>query len=198
MQAIEPISKPLDRAFPGYHPLWVQNSQRIAITPTSFKYMRRDMLHISQAQVAAYLRVSVKTVSAWESGRKSIPFMAFELLRLVYESPASRLSHVHWDGWYIARDGAFISPDVGRMSVRPHDFAALLYIQAERDAVRNENRILLEAIADKTDENTRLRELFLNQGTVDELAYIRDRIDELFGQLNTARIFQLRPVSKTA
>lgn len=77
MQAIEPTSKTIDPAFPGYHPLWVQDSQRLAITPSSFTYMRRDMLNISQAKIAAYLRVSVKTISAWEAGRKNIPFMAF-------------------------------------------------------------------------------------------------------------------------
>lgn len=198
MQAIEPTSKTIDSAFPGYHPLWVQHSQRIAITPASFMFMRRDVMGLSQAKTAAYLRVSVKTIRAWESGREAIPFMAFELLRLVYESAAFRLSHAHWDGWFIAKDGCFVSPDVGRLAVQPHDFTALQYTQGERDAVRRENKKLREAIAAKTEENTRLRELFVNQGMVDEIAHIRDRIGELFGQINTARIFQLKPARKAA
>jgi hypothetical protein len=198
MQAIEPTSKTIDSAFPGYHPLWVQHSQRIAITPASFTYMRRDLLGLSQVKTAAYLRVSTRTVCAWEAGREAVPFMAFELLRLVYESAAFRLSHAKWDGWFIAKDGCFVSPDVGRMAIQPHDFAALQYTQGERDAVRRENQKLREAIAAKTEENNRLRELFVNQGVVDEIAHIRDRIGELFGQINTARIFKLKPVKKAA
>ena len=198
MQAIEPTSKTIERAFPGYHPLWVQHSQRIAIAPASFMYMRRDLLGLSQAKTAAYLRVSTRTIRAWETGDEAIPFMAFELLRMVYESAAFRLSHAKWDGWFIAKDGCFVSPDVGRMAVQPHDFAALQYTQGERDAVRRENQKLREAIAAKTEENNRLRELFVNQGVVDEIAHIRDRIGELFGQINTARIFKLKPVKKAA
>lgn len=198
MQAIEPTSKTIDRAFPGYHPLWVQHSQRIAITPASFMFMRRDVMGLSQAKTAAYLRISVKTIRAWETGQEAIPFMAFELLRLVYESATFRLSHAQWDGWFIAKDGCFVSPDLGRLTVLPHDFTALQYTQGERDAVRRENQKLREAIAAKTEENTRLRELFVNQGMVDEIAHIRDRIGELFGQINTARIFQLKPARKAA
>ena len=198
MQAIEPTSKAIDQAFPGYHPLWVQHSQRMTIAPANFLHLRRDMLGLSQTKTAAYLRVSTKTVSAWETGREAIPFMAFELMRLVYESATYRLSHSHWDGWFIAKDGCFVSPDVGKLAVQPHDFTALQYTQGERDAVRSENQKLREAIAAKTEENTRLRELFVNQGVVEEIATIRDRIGELFGQLNTARIFQLKPGRKAA
>lgn len=198
MQAIEPSSKTIERAFPGYHPQWVQHSQRIAITPASFTYMRRDLLGLSQTKTAAYLRVSAKTIREWENGQKDVPFMAFELLRLVYESATYRLSHAKWDGWFIAKDGCFVSPDVGRLAIQPHDFTALQYTQGERDAVRRENQKLREAIAAKTEENKRLRELFVNQGVVDEIANIRDRIGELFGQINTARIFKLKPVKKAA
>jgi hypothetical protein len=198
MQGIEPTSKAIDRAFLGYHPLWVQRSQRTEVRPDSFIYLRDHMMGLSQAKTAAYLRVSVKTLREWETGRESIPFMAFELLRMVYESAAFRLSHAKWDGWFVAKDGCFVSPDVGRLAVQPHDFAALQYTQGERDAVRRENQKLREAIAAKTEENNRLRELFVNQGVVDEIAHIRDRIGELFGQINTARIFKLKPVKKAA
>lgn len=198
MQAIEPTSKAIDRAFPGHHPLWVQRSQRTEVSADSFVYLRQHVMGLSQAKAAAYLRVSMKTLRAWEKGRESIPFMAFDLLRLVHESAAFRLSHAKWDGWFIAKDGCFVSPDVGRMAIQPHDFAALQYTQGERDAVRRENQKLREEIAAKTEENNRLRELFVNQGVVDEIAHIRDRIGELFGQINTARIFKLKPVKKAA
>lgn len=198
MQAIEPTSKAIEKAFPGYHPLWVQDSQRTAISKEQFQHLRKNMLVLNQAKTAAYLRVSIKTLIAWEAGRETIPFMAFELLRLVYESTNNRLSHAQWDGWFIAKDGCFVSPDVGRLAVQPNDFTALLYTQGERDAVRRENQKLREAIAAKTEENTRLRALFVNQGVVDEIAHIRDRIGELFGQINTAKIFQIKPAAKKA
>jgi DNA-binding transcriptional regulator YiaG len=198
MQTIEPTSHAINQAFPGYHPLWLQQSQRMVISPASFLYLRRDLLNLNPCQTAAYLRVSRSTINAWEKGRNAIPFMAFELLRLVYESISNRLSHAQWDGWFIGKDGCFVSPDLGKLEVRPSDFSALIYTQAERDAVRNENRELRAAILAKSEENTRLRDLFVNQGVVDEIAHIRDRIGELFGQINTARIFQIRPTSKEA
>lgn len=198
MQGIEPTSKAIARAFHGHHPLWVQRSQRTGVSAESFAYLRQHMMGVSQTKVAAYLRVSVKTLRAWEKGQESIPFMAFELLRLVYESSAYRLSNEKWDGWFIAKDGCFVSPDVGRLAIQPHDFAALQYTQGERDALRIENKKLREELAAKAEENTRLRELFVNQGVVDEIANIRDRLGELFGQINTARIFQLKPARKAA
>lgn len=198
MQAIEPKSEAINKAFPGYHPGWVQRSQRATIGAENFVYLRMYLLNLSQKKTAAYLRVSEKQVRAWESGAEPFPFMAFELLRLVYESAAYRLSHAQWDGWFINDEGCFVSPDVGRLSIRPGDFAAMQYVQSERDTLRAENARLREAIATQAEENARLRELFVNQGVVDEIISIRDRLGELFGQLNTARIFKLRPEKKAA
>jgi len=198
MQAIEPKSEAINKAFPGYHPGWVQRSQRATIGAENFVYLRMYLLNLSQKKTAAYLRVSEKQVRAWESGAEPVPFMAFELLRLVYESAAYRLSHAKWDGWFINDEGCFVSPDVGRLSIRPEDFASLQYVQSERDALRAENARLREAIAAQSEENTKLRELFVNQGVVDEIISIRDRLGELFGQLNTARIFKLRPEKNAA
>lgn len=193
MQAIEPTDAAITQAFPGYHPQWVQHSQKIRVTPENFARLRRDLLRLTSAQSAAYLRVTPGMVEAWEAGEHAIPFMAFELLRLVYESTAFRLSHAKWDGWFIGEDGCFVSPDMGRLAIEPQDFAALFYVRAERDAVRLENQRLRAEIAAKTGENTHLRELFVNQGVVAEIATIRDRLGELFGQLNTARIFEFPP-----
>lgn len=198
MQAIEPKNDAINKAFPGYHPGWVQRSQRATVSAENFVYLRMYLLNLSQKKTAAYLRVSEKQVRGWESGAEPVPFMAFELLRLVYESAAYRLSHAQWDGWFINDDGCFVSPDVGRLSIRPEDFAAMQYTQSERDMLRAENARLREAIAAQAEENTRLRELFVNQGVVDEITSIRDRLGELFGQLNTARIFKLRPEKKAA
>lgn len=188
MQAIEPTNETINRAFPGYHPSWVQRSQSTAINAEGFVYLRKFLLSLSQAQTAAYLRVSVKQVRAWEQGVDTVPFMAFELLRLVYESATCRLSHARWDGWFIAKDGCFVSPDVGRLAVKPEDFTALQYTRSELEIHRAKAKELQEEIAAQVEENTRLRGLFLSQGVVDELRAIQARVDGLLDGIATAEV----------
>jgi hypothetical protein len=198
MQAIEPKSEAINKAFPGYQPQWLQRSQRGTVNAEGFVYLRMFVLNLSQAKTAAYLRVSTKQVRAWETGAEPVPFMAFELLRMVCESAAHRLSHAKWDGWFIGEDGGFVSPDVGRLSVKPEDFTAWQYTQSELETHRANVKKMQEEITALVAENTRLRGLFVNQGVVDEIAYIRDRMGELFGQINTARIFELKSDRKAA
>jgi DNA-binding XRE family transcriptional regulator len=188
MQGIEPTSKAIEKAFPGHHPLWVQRSQRSTVSADSLAYLRQHVMGLSQAKAAAYLRVSVKTLRAWEKGQESIPFMAFELLRLVYESAAYRLSNEKWDGWFIAKDGCFVSPDVGRLAIQPHDFTALQYTRSELEIHRAKVKELQEQIAAQVAENTGLRGLFLSQGVVDELRAIQARVEGLLDGIATAEV----------
>lgn len=188
MQAIEPTSEVINQAFPGYHPTWVHRSQRTAINAESFVYLRKFLLNLSQTQTAAYLRVSVKQLRAWEQDTDAVPFMAFELLRMVYESATFRLSHSQWDGWFIGKDGCFVSPDVGSLAVKPEDFTALQYTRSELEIHRAKVKELQEEIAAQVGENTSLRGLFLSQGVVDELRAIQARVDGLLDGIATAEI----------
>ena len=121
----------------------------------------------------------ITRLRAWERGYLKIPFMAFELLRMVRESAAFRLSHAQWDGWYIDSDGKFVSPDVGKLQITPPDFAALQYIVGERDCLRTVNDKQRDALAALVQENARLRELSVNPEVIDEIARIRDCLDAI-------------------
>lgn len=197
MQAIEPTNPAIEEAFPGYHPLWVQESQRIQITPKSFHHLRRHCLNVTRARVAAYLRVSVRTVQRWENGDAPIPFMAFEVLRLVFESTAYRLSHAKWDGWFIGQDGRFVSPDVGRLNVGPEDFTALVFLRGELDAHRQQSARLKEQIAGLEAENTRIRQMYRDQGVTQELEAMQDRLDGLLASIRTAQVIPFITPSPT-
>ncbi|KAF0102938.1 MAG: hypothetical protein FD187_1775 [bacterium] len=188
MQAIEPTNPAIEEAFPGYHPLWVQESQRIHVTPKSFHHLRRSCLNVTRSKVAAYLRVSVRTVQRWENGDAPIPFMAFEVLRLVFESTAHRLSHARWDGWYFDREGRLVSPDVGRLAVGPEDFTALVFLRGELDAHRQQSASLREEIAALEAENTRIRQMYRDQGVTRELEAMQDRLDGLLASIRTAQV----------
>lgn len=188
MQAIEPTDPGIEAAFPGYHPLWVQESQRITITPNSFHHLRRHCLNVTRAKVAAFLRVSVRTVQRWENGDAPIPFAAFEVLRLVFESTAHRLSHARWDGWFFDREGSLVSPDVGRLAVGPEDFTALVFLRGELDAHRQQSASLREEIAALEAENTRIRQMYRDQGVTRELEAMQDRLDGLLASVRTAKV----------
>lgn len=198
MQAIEPKNEAINRAFPGYHPGWVQRSQRATVNADGFVFLRMYLLNLNQEKTAAYLRVSVRQVRAWESGAEPVPFMAFELLRLVYESAAFRLSHAQWDGWFINEEGCFVSPDVGRLAVRPEDFTALQYMRSELETHRAQVKKLQEEIAAQVEENTRLRTLFLSQGVIDELRVIQSRVNGLLDGIATAEVIPFKKKEATA
>jgi transcriptional regulator with XRE-family HTH domain len=198
MQAIEPLDKEINEAFPGYHPQWVMQSQRMTITPENFCYLRQSLLCISQEQCAAYLQVSQRTLRRWERGDIPIPFMAFELLRLVYESVNFRLSHPDWDGWFISANGELVSPDVGKLSFTPGQFNAVPQIHALNSHFEHENKKLGAELADAIAENTKLRQLFVTNGVVRELATMQKRLGELYLKLNTADVLQLTPQNEKA
>lgn len=200
MQAIEPSAPAIEAAFPGFHPLWVQESQRITIVPASLEYLRLHCMNITQAQAAAYLRVSLDEYQTWERGGKPVPFMAFELLRLVYTSTAYRLSHATWDGWHFNKDGHLVSPDVGRMAVTPRDFIALVFMRSELEGRRQEVEKLKASMADLETENTRLRQMFRENAITNELETMQTRLGDLLASIKTAQIipFNVRPTRKKA
>jgi hypothetical protein len=188
MQAIEPTDPAVDDAFPGYHPLWVQQSQRLTVGPINLKHLRRHCLAITQAQAAAYLRVNLRHYQAWERGDKPAPFMAFELLRIVFESAANRLSHAKWDGWHFDQEGNLVSPDVGRLAVGPEDFTALVFLRGELEAHRLTAASLKAEIAELEAENQRLRKMFRENAITTELESMQARLGDLLASIKTAQV----------
>ncbi|MDP2833674.1 MAG: hypothetical protein Q8Q28_10395 [Pseudomonadota bacterium] len=188
MQAIEPTDPDIEQAFPGYHPLWVQQSQKLTVGPVNLKHLRRHCLNVTQAQVAAYLRVKLRKYQAWERGDQPAPFMAFELLRLVYTSTAYRLSHAIWDGWHFGKDGCLVSPNVGRQEVGPEDFTALVFLRGELETHRLENARYKADMAALEAENIRLRQAFRENAITNELEAMQTRLGDLLASIQTAQV----------
>lgn len=196
MQAIEPTDEAINRAFPEYHPLWVQHSRRLTVASENFKYLRKYCINITQAQAAAYLRVRVRDVGEWENGKQPVPFMAFELLRMVYESAASRLSNQKWDGWYIDSDGFMVSPDVGKLFIEPSDF---MYYMTQRGHIKYLEKQLAEftqQVAAKVAENTELRQQFQHGELAHELEAMQEKISNLLASIHTAEVISFPMESK--
>lgn len=188
MQAIEPKSEEINKAFPGYHPQWVQMSQMMTIGAANFMLMRLT-LGMTVEQCAAYLRVSMQTIGKWESDRESIPFAAFELLRVVLESATFKLSHPEWAGWFIdLKNGRLVSPDEGKRSYAPDDLNMLTRAIGEKSRLAGEVQRIKNELDAAVAENTRLRQMFLSQGVVDELAVMKDKLDKLMNSIGTAHI----------
>jgi DNA-binding transcriptional regulator YiaG len=187
MQAIEPSSQEINEAFPGTHPQWVQLSQLRETSPANFTGMR-ESLEITPEQCAAYLRVSPRTVYRWENGSSPVPFVAVELLRLVLNSVYAKVSHKSWDGWFISETGSLMSPDVGGEGFTPQQLNVLSFQRGEAPELRSENERLQALLDEAQAENTKLRQMYVAQGVVDELAAMQETISGLMSRIATARI----------
>jgi DNA-binding transcriptional regulator YiaG len=186
MQAVEPNSEAINNAFPDYNPQWVSMSQVMKIAPENFAYLRRAM-GMTTNQCAAYLRVTDRTIRNWESGDVPVQFSAFELMRIVFESAAFKLSHKEWDGWFISDEGQLVSPDVS-CSFTPGDLNYFSFNRSEAAKLANETYRLQTELDKATAENTRLRQLFLSQGLVDELAAMKEQVNRLMETVATAKV----------
>lgn len=82
-------------------------------------------------------------------------------------------------------------PTIGKLSFSPGEFNAVPQIYALKSHLESENRKLHTELADAIAENTRLRRLFVADGVVCELTTMRNRLDELYSELNTVSILHL-------
>jgi DNA-binding transcriptional regulator YiaG len=202
MQAIEPKSEAINKAFPDYHPQWVQLSQKITVSPENFIAIRKT-LGMSRKQCAAFLRVTYLTVRRWESGGVAVPFAVFELLRVISESVHFRMAHPAWDGWFIGAHGELNSPDVGGKGFTPTQLVWSTMTRSEAALLRNDVARLQAELDEAQAENTKLRQLFVAQGVVDELAAMQDTINDLMARIATAKVIPFptaadQPLEKTA
>lgn len=196
MQAIDHIDPAINRAFPGHHPQFVIQSQREVVTPETFTF-RRLQLGMNKEQCMAYLRISPATLRRWENGHQEIPFAAYELLRVLQENLFARMSHKAWDGWFISAHGTLVSPNFGRCEYTPERLEWVASQGTEATRLQTEVNRLKHELEVAQAENTKLREMFVNQGVVDELYAMKDRVTALVKQLGTARILPLKKTSKS-
>jgi len=187
MQGIEPTSQAINEAFPDYHPQWVQLSQKCFVSGENFKTLR-TLLGLSIKQCSAYLRVSESGIYKWEEGKSPVSFAAFELLRLILESDSFKLSNPAWDGWFLNQHGVLHSPDIGGNGFTPDQLVWSTMTRSEAALLRNDVNKLQNQLDTAIAENTKLRQMYVAQGVVEELAAMSETIDSLMSRIATARV----------
>lgn len=177
--------------FGGNFPGWLIESEPWhPATPGGFRFLRSFMLSLSTEQCGAYLGVHRATICRWESGDVPVPKAAYEALRLLSRTAMQRLSHKHWDGWFINRDGELVSPDNGRLAVKPGEINSLPALYSLLSTLRLEITSQAEAIAVLQVENTALRSGDRSRQTAAELQAMQERITGLLATINTAEIIE--------
>jgi DNA-binding transcriptional regulator YiaG len=177
---------------------WQIDAERvIGITPQEFGYLVQA-LGMTAEDCAAYLRVTVATVRAWEAGDEAIPFAAFWLLRLTIQADRFTTRFPQWEGWVIAEDG----PDAGKLidanrsaAFTPQEIACFprAWHQVSASNLRADK---LQAELDRaTAENTRLRQLFNAQGVTTELRQMQEKLAAMLDSIGTAEIIEYRPAA---
>lgn len=171
-----------------------------SISPITFKMWREHALYMSLEQVAEMVRVDVKTVRGWESGKLAIPFSMWWVMSSTLQDPEYFLDRPGFHDYYIEYDRDLNQPVLCShkwpdIRVTPTD----LYIQrtavnkvfqlenqlnAKQQEVDAKQRELDEMAA----ENTRLRQM-LKAGTVaSELASMHAHIGNLLSRMHTADV----------
>lgn len=197
MQAIEPTNQEINSAFPGHHPMWVIQSQNKTVSTDYFKYMREYLLEISCAQCAAYLRVSVAQVKRWESGKDTVPFAVFELLRVVSESAHFKLSNKNWQGWFIDTNGRLVSPDRGRLSFSPDELSYIRETHQVKSMYETENKLLRAEIEPLRAELAAKQAMDSYHELLKELKAIEQRLAEVADEIANNNVVHISPIKNS-
>lgn len=177
---------------------WQIDADRvIVITPREFGYLVQA-LGMTAEDCAAYLRVSVATIRAWECGDEAIPFSAYWLLRLTIKSERFNTQFPEWEGWVIAEDG----PDAGKLidanrsaAFTPQEIACIPGVWHQISASNLRAEKLQAELDHATAENTRLRQLFNAQGVTTELRQMQEKLTAMLDSIGTAQIIEYRPAA---
>lgn len=182
----------LSEVFKGRFPAWLIASEPWRkVAPIAFRTMRKDLLGISQAQCAAYLRVGKATVSNWERGQQALPFAAYEVMRMLSQSITQKLSNERWDGWFVCRaTGALVSPDIGGLAVQPGEINSLPLLYS-RIALQEQTIAEKQAVIDAlVAQNTELRNGKTSRQLARDLEDMQLRISALLASVRTAEIIE--------
>lgn len=181
-------------------PPWMEQAEEWPeITPDRFLELRKMMLQLKAAQCAALLRVNVTTVWRWESGALPVPFAAYMALRLLLDVRYLPHQVKAWDGWKIINAG----PDVGKLydskntgeMFSPPEIRASRWVKGERDAWQRRAEKAEARTAELEAENTRLRQLFNEQGVTAELRQMQDKLAAMLDTIGTAEIIDYKPAA---
>lgn len=191
MQAIEPRDQALLRAFPDYHPMWVIQSQDMQVTGARFKYLREILLGMSINQCAAYLRLDRGTIYRYERDGAQIPFSAFELLRVLYESAQFRMSHQSWDGWFISKAGRLVSPDVGRLSFSPAELSSIRHTHVYNKTLITETQRLTEELRIANEKLARFQQNQIEAEILEELVELEQALSAISSKIGKSKVIAL-------
>lgn len=176
-------------------PQWQIDAERVIIaTPRSFGAVVQA-LGMTAEECATYLRVTVESVRAWESGDEAIPFTAYWLLHVTYKSQIFRTRFPQWDGWEIQESG----PDAGKLidanrsaAFTPQEIACIPFAWHQASFHANRAERLEAALDAAAAENTRLRQLFNEQGVTAELRQVQERLAVMLDKIGTAEVIEYR------
>lgn len=190
-------AKELAIVFDGHFPAWLIESEPWRkVSGVGFRALRRAVLGISTEQCAAYLGVHRSTIGRWESGEVKVPKAAYEALRLQSISACQRLSHKHWDGWFINRQtGELVSPDVGRLAVKPEEINGLPGLYNRLSILMLHVAKLEEQIGSLIAENTALRSGDKSRLLAAELEAMQERIGSMLADVGTAEVIEFVPLA---
>jgi DNA-binding transcriptional regulator YiaG len=161
------------------------------VTALEFQQWRVHNLYMSPEQLAQLVRVPVKTVLAWESGKTAIPFSMWWVMHSTLQDPAMFLTRPGFHNFYIDyHDGepmicSRTHPDIRYTTT---DLYVGRIAMQGIESMRNELAQQVQHNNELAVENTRLRQM-LKAGTVaTELAAMHAHIGGLLKQMHTADI----------
>lgn len=178
-------------------PWWIDAMKAQDVSAEQFKRWRTQMLCMSQRHAAAYFRVPIATITAWEKGRKMIPYAISFMMRWAMDCADVRLSKPGFDKWgvyYCSRDKVaklyhrdiHIEFTEGHLIWLANEMTVLRMAARETDALR-------ERVDQLIAENTKLREMFKSGEVTEQLRDMQARIDALLASIGTADIFAFKP-----
>lgn len=171
------------------------------VTALEFQQWRVHGLYMSPEQLAQLVRVPVKTVLAWESGKAAIPFSMWWVMHSTLQDPAVFLARPGFHNFYIDYyDGepmicSRTHPDI-RYTIT--DLYAGRIAMRGIESMRSELDQQVQRNHDLAAENTRLRQM-LKAGTVaNELEAMHAHIGTLLKQMHTADIHSFPDVESSS
>lgn len=169
------------------------------ITPQDFNMWREHFMLMSPEQLGALIRVSPRTVRAWESGQSRIPFSMWWVMHVTLQDPAYFLTRPGFHDFYIEYiDGvahlcSYSYPDI---RWTPTDLYFNRCALNEVLSLRREVKEHIEKFQALETENTRLRRMLKTRGVTAELEAMQAHISDLMKRVHTADVMQFEVASE--
>ena len=179
---------------------WLDSMESREVSAEQFRLWRTQAVFMNQTHAAAFFRVPIPTITAWEKGRETIPYAVAFMMRWAWNCDEVRLSRPGFHDWAIYYDSRTKEPKLYSKTFAVEFSAANLtyYAQAmgRLSSVEFERDKLKEKVEALQVENTKLREMFKSQAVTGELREMQSRIGSLLERIHTADVIPLNPVEQ--